>query len=179
MLKSDNIWIDKLSNISRGILLAYEKGYRVIEGRIINPKGKEINGYINQNGYKVFSVKIPLEKRVLHVPVHRFVAYRKFGDLIFSDLVVRHKDGNPLNNLDSNILIGTDHDNHMDKTPEARLAHSLKATIVNRKFTDAQMEQIRKENREGVSYNELMLKYDISSKGTISYIINNKYKTKV
>jgi len=35
------------------------------------------------------------------------------------------------------------------------------------------------ENANGVSYNELMIKYDISSKGTLSYIINNKYKTVV
>jgi len=107
----------ELNKRSRALLFAYNKGYRIINGKIINPKGKTIKGH-NANGYLNFGVNT----KEFHdnVPVHRLLAYQKYGNQILEEgIVVRHLDGNSLNNLEENIVIGTQSDNMMDKTPEA------------------------------------------------------------
>jgi len=66
----------------------------------------------------------------------------------------------------------------MDKQPEARTAHAILASSKKRKFSDAEMAEIKRLHNAGWSYNRLMGKFNISSTGTMSYIINNKYATK-
>lgn len=172
-----------MSNLNKILLFSYEKGYRVVDGKAINPKGKELKLWKNKKGYLSFGIRPNwIEKRTVYrVYIHKLVAFQKFGEKIFeTGIKIRHLDDNPINNLDYNIEIGTNHDNQMDIDPEIRLARALKATVKLRKFTDLQIELIRQDSKiNKLTYKEIMKKWNISSLGTLSYIINNQYKTKV
>jgi hypothetical protein len=174
----------ELSKHDELIKFAYSKGYDfTMEGDIIGPSGKKLKLQItkNNNGVKYyrFGVKTKQnEKR--NVNVHRFIAYHKFGNKIHEPgMYVRHLDNDSLNNSYDNIGIGTASDNQMDRPEEERMACSINAATKRRKFSDKEIEEIRKKHKNGSSYKTLMKEYNISSKGTISYIINNKYKTVV
>jgi len=149
---------------SKLILKAIDLGYRVDrEGVLFGVTNNIMKVTPNKHGYLRFSIRY--EGGKYKVLLHRIQAYQKYREQVFNkNIVVRHKDGNKLNNSWSNILIGTASDNRMDipKDKRRELAsnpkHSHKAIIKDREL--------------GLTYQELMLKYNISSKGTISFIIN-------
>ena len=172
-----------LSKTAQALIWAYKKGYIAKNNQVISHLGNSLK-LRKTKGYLNFSVRPDWETnrtRTYNIYIHRLVAYEKFGDKMFDgDLLVRHLDENPLNNHPDNLELGTDHDNMMDRKPEARLRYALKATIVNRKFSDLEIELIRQDSKiHKLTYPQIMKKWNISSKGTLSYIINNKYKTKV
>jgi hypothetical protein len=43
-----------------------------------------------------------------------------------------------------------------------------------KKYSDDTVLKIQMDRQNGMSYKELMYKYNISSKGTLNYIINNR-----
>lgn len=86
-------------------------------------------------------------------------------------MMVRHLDGNYLNNSESNIDLGTNSDNMMDIPKGVRVSRSSNAS---KKYSDELAQAIKLDKENGMSYKELMIKYDISSKGTLSYIINHR-----
>ena len=119
--------------------------------------------------YYVFSVRC--DGKSYPVAVHRLQAFQKFGTRMFeSGMVVRHLDGNPLNNSVENIEIGTNSDNMMDIPKEVRITKASHPTHVHL--------MIIEDRKKGYSYSELMGKYNISSKGTISFIIKNSLASK-
>ena len=127
-------------------------------------------GTHGKNKYKYFSFRINGE--IIKVYFHRFQAYNKFGDALYEDnIMVRHLDGNYLNNSESNIDLGTNSDNMMDIPKEVRVKRSSNAS---KKYPDELVQAIRLDKESGMSYKELMVKYGISSKGTLSYIINHR-----
>lgn len=129
-------------------VIAKERGYTISEdGIVYNPKNKSV-GTSGKNRYKYFSFRI--NDKIIKVYFHRFQAYNKFGNKIYDEgMVVRHLNGNILDNSIANIEIGTNSDN---------IIVSL----------------IKSDREKGMSYKELMNKYNILSKGTLSYIINNR-----
>lgn len=147
---------------------AYNKGYRINKQEIVlNTLNKELKPNIKKTGYYTFSIRI--NGRVSNVFVHKLQAYQKYGNTLFNnDIVVRHYNGNSLDNSEDNILIGTQSDNMMDKSEINR-----KLDASNPKYNH---EDILKSKEEGLSYSEIMLKYNISSKGTISFIVNKSLK---
>lgn len=149
-------------------IIAKEKGYTITsDGTVYSPKGN-IVGTHGKNGYRYFSFRV--NGKITKVYFHRFQAYNKFGDAIYEDnIVVRHLDGNYLNNSESNIDLGTNSDNMMDIPKEVRIRKSSNAS---KKYPDVLVQMIRLDKEKGMSYKELMIKYNISSKGTLSYIIN-------
>ena len=179
--------IQKLSKQNQSIILAAEKGYKVVKGQVFNPKGKLVNGYLRcgNNGeikYHHFSIVISPHpnKKTFSIRTHNLVAFQKFGESVFQKgIQVRHLDGNSLNNLEENIEIGSQSDNMMDRPKELRLKLAINASSKKRKFSDLTMQEIRDKNKAGIGYTQLMKDYSISSKGTLSYIINNEYKTKI
>jgi hypothetical protein len=159
----------ELSKSNQALIAAYKKGYRIINGEIFNPKGKRLKGYVKQ-GYLNFNLKFGPNS--VSIKVHRFVAYQEFGDETFnSNLVVRHLDGNSLNNSIENLALGTDSDNQFDRHPYVRAVHALKTSWQNRILDDEKLKEFKKDRQSGMSYNQLMKKYGISSKGTVSFII--------
>ena len=91
---------------------AGKKGYCVdIHGNVWS-KTKQLALRKAQDRYQ-FTIRY-YGKRVT-IPVHKFVAYLKFGDEIFKEgIEVRHLDGNSLNNGYENISIGTHTQNMRD-----------------------------------------------------------------
>lgn len=156
------------------MLDAFNKGYRVIDGRIFNPDGKELTGYVNRRGYHLFHHT----KSGPKVYTHKLIAYQKFGDKLFEKgIEVRHLDGNSLNNSEYNISIGTHRDNMMDVPKEVRKRKAIKAAKKLRKFTNEEVDEIKKDYSLLKSYKKVMEKWGITSKGTMHHILNNKYVT--
>jgi hypothetical protein len=158
------------------ILETINKGYTIdSKGVVYNPK-KEIQKIrVGTRGYLLFSVRFG--KKVKIIKVHRLQAYRLYGKNLFNDgIVVRHLDGNQLNNEENNIAIGSKSDNYFDIPEEKRkkmINHmTRKASAKNRKYD---YESIKKDRNAGMNYKQLMIKYNISAKGTLSHIINSNY----
>jgi hypothetical protein len=110
--------------------IAHAKGYRALDdGTVLNPRGKKLSPWVHC-GYLTFKAG-----RGIHLRLHRVVAFQKFGTSIYEPgIVVRHKDGNPINNHPDNLLLGTPYDNAMDRKPEARRDHARKAADKARKY---------------------------------------------
>ncbi len=169
-----------LSKTKEFIRLAHEKGYRVIDGEVISPftgKSRKLRVH-NRDGYKKYVFTVGEKgKSSYPIDVHKLIAYQKYGNKVFDpDFEVRHLDNNSLNNLEENISIGTKSQNQMDKPEKLRRALSVNAATRIRKFTDAEMEKIRKYHR---NYKDTMETFDITSKGTLHYILNTEYQTSV
>ncbi|MFE7083642.1 HNH endonuclease [Priestia megaterium] len=91
------------------IKLASRKGYSINkDGEVINPKGKIVKGSIlksKKSFYKTFGIAFNgISRPIL---VHRFIAYKKFGDIALKAECVRHLNGNSLDNRPNNIDIST------------------------------------------------------------------------
>lgn len=148
------------------LLTSYTKGYRVDnDGLVYGPRGKSLSLKLNSRGYLYFGMKHHSCNYVVSCPVHRLQAYQKFNSLMFNEgIVVRHLDGNRLNNSFDNIAIGTECDNRLDIPKHLRVLYSS--------HPKHNHEDIILDRLNGLTYKGIMLKYNISSKGTISFIIN-------
>jgi len=166
------------------ILIAFERGYKIIDGELYNTKtGNKLKSKLKKQkcGYKTYVFTLSLSKYYKPtINVHRLVAYQKFGNKMFEEgIEVRHLDGDSLNNKEDNIALGTKSENAMDKDPKVRLSAAITASTKNRKFTDKKMEEIRLFYNKGGTYKTTMEKFNITSKGTLHYILNTKYQTKI
>lgn len=165
------MFTDRNSKRSIALLLAFEKGYRITnEGKILNPEGKELKGNINK-GYLRFSIRLGDDR--INVSVHRLLAYQKFGERIFEEgQLIRHLNSNSLDNSWDNIGIGTHKDNMNDKPKEVRLKSAIYASSFIKKHN---YEEVKAYYNETKSYKKVMERFNISSKGTLNYILNSKY----
>jgi hypothetical protein len=156
-----------MSNFNRNEVKAYNLGYRVNEkGDLIglkgNPVGSESGGY--------YRIKIREKGGWINCLTHRLQAYQKYGNKIYkSGIVCRHLNGNSLDNSIHNIAIGTQSDNSMDRKKEDRIAHASYASSFAQVHNHDEI--ISFHNKEK-SYSKTMDKFNISSKGTLHYIIN-------
>jgi hypothetical protein len=153
---------------------ASKKGYLVDGSGKVWYKGKLVSGYKKYRSgvyYISLSIRYSLGESTT-VYVHQLHAYQKYGEkALGDDVVVRHLNGDSLDNSWGNIAIGSMSQNLMDRPAGERKAHSLIAASHQVKY-DA--EAIRKDHKDGLSYRDIMIKYDISSKGTVSHIINKR-----
>lgn len=160
----------------------FKQKYYVKDQCVYNKKNQQLFMYKDDDGYIRFGFVIGSRKdnsrKDISVKLHRIIAYQKYGDLIYvKGMQTRHKDNNKLNNDPSNILIGTQSQNMMDLSSDIRLKKSIHATTFKRKFSDLEVEKIRKYHAINRSYKRTMQKFDISSCGSLWYILNKKYKT--
>lgn len=155
--------------IENKVKYAFERGFDIDkDGQVYGIKGTPLTG-VNDNGYIYVGVRINNKTR--KVAAHRLQAYKKFGDKMFEEgIVVRHLDGDSTNNSWDNIAIGTNSDNMMDMSAEVRLAKALHATSFTRKHDK---ETIKAYYAEHKSYKKTMEHFNISSKGTLHFILNN------
>ena len=150
--------------ISAAIRTAYAKGYRVTrEGKVVSPSGKLRKlrlggGSGGRPQYYTFNIVDDRGKRV-PIPVHRLVAFQKHPrKSMREDIQVRHLDGDHLNNRASNITVGSESDNHMDVPEQERIARAKHAASFLRKLSDLQLQNLRRDQSRGMSYNDLSAK---------------------
>jgi hypothetical protein len=165
--------------IAKNEKLAYELGYRVVDGVPYSYTGRQLK--INSSsGYEVFDITVGKrstgDRHNVKIFIHRMVAYQKYGDELYEHEVVRHLDDNGLNNSGDNLALGSHENNRYDMPPNKRLKFAVNASQNNRKFSDNDMDEIRRFHNG--SYKETMEQFDISSKGTLWYILNKDYITK-
>ena len=166
------------SKNSISMLAAYEEGWRVRLGIIYNKNNDVIEISNASTDY------LRVSKNFLgvrgYVYVHQLVAYQKFGEEVFDKTYkvhVRHKDGNKLNNMEENILIGTPSENMNDKAEDIRKTQAILASKYLRRFTDEEVDDILRDRKNGLSYRELGLKYNVG-KGMLSYLFNHSLYAK-
>lgn len=156
---------------------AYNLGYRIDKsGNVVSPYSGSIRKLqiaSNGNYHKyVFGIRDAATGKRFVIDVHKLAAYQQFGSGVVGDsVVVRHLDGNSLNNAPLNIAIGSRSDNELDKPAAVRKRVAINASSKRRKYTDEEVAKIREYH--SVSYKDTMDKFNISSKGTLHYILNN------
>lgn len=154
--------------------LSKEKGYYVDKkGDVFNKDGKSISLSSNNKGtgYKSFNIRVNGSNPTRSF-VHRLQAFQKFGDVIFKeDMVIRHLNGDSLDNSFENIGIGTLSDNMLDIPKEKR--------VLNASNPKHDHEKIIQDFKNGYKYKEIMEKYGITSKGTVSFIVNKSLKNNI
>lgn len=164
-----------LSKINKFVIYAYDRGYRIVNNKVLNPNGKILKTWTHSNvgdcKYKSFNIVVNKEKS--NIPVHKLVAYEKYGKRMFGDgILVRHLDGNSLNNNHDNILIGNVYDNRNDIKREVRRTLAINASKKLRRFTDEEVIMIKKDRANGMTYKLLCEKYN-TIKSTLSYLFNH------
>ncbi len=173
------------SKAKQGVVLAYDRGYRVTEdGMPIRPDGTPMTFYLSRRHhggprYKILSIMGDNKYDIRKFGVHQLQAYQLYGSKWYDhDVVVRHKNGDALDNSKENILIGSHSDNSMDRPESMRLSTARTAALVRRKLDASQVAEIRTKREYGASYRSLMEEYSLA-KSTISYIVNRKTYTQV
>lgn len=155
-------------NAKERLVEAYEKGYRVDPtGKPIGLRGQLIVAHADKDGYLRFTIKFS-DGKCCGILVHRLAAYQKFKDELFRPgIEVRHLNGNKIDNSENNVAIGSHSQNEMDKDPVKRTEASRRAA---RKLSDEQVAQLRTDRVNGMTYNQLVEKYD-TCKSNVSYIV--------
>ena len=155
------------------VIEAFNRGYVVsLEGQAYNKSGEKV-GWIQyyKSGTPRDYITFKVNKKDVHVPVHRLQAFQKYGYKIFEDgIVVRHFDGKSLNNAWDNILIGTQQDNMMDVPEQIRISRAIHASSFKKKYNDKQIKEFHSISK---SYKKTMEEFGITSKGTLNYILKN------
>lgn len=158
--------------------LALIKGYTVTkEGVLLNRNGVIVKGKIkdSRRDYYVFDIRVGprKENKKVHCMIHRLQAYQKFGGKLYENgIAVRHLNGDRHDNSWNNIDIGTIKDNKNDIPKELISIHCGQ---IRRKYSADTIESIRKDKENGYTYSQLMSKYNITSKGSLHYILHKEY----
>jgi hypothetical protein len=160
--------ISTLTKVNRGIIHANNIGYKVNEnGEVISNRGNIRKLNDNKKGY--YRISIRLNGEQINIPVHKMVAYQKFGDKIFEKgIQVRHLNSNSFDNSYDNIEIGTQSKNMMDTPKEERIRRAKHASSFLKKYNH---EKVISFYNNCKSYKKTMEKFDISSKSTLNFIL--------
>lgn len=152
--------------------IAYEKGYRVTkDGQLLNIKGRKI-GIINSQGYE--STMIRINGKKVTIKTHRLQAYQKYSNELYEDgIVVRHLNGNRLDNSFSNISTGTQADNLKDIPLKQRQLNALPSAHKRIKHPKKLVDKLIEEYKVLKSYAKLSRKFNLSY-DTTYYLINKR-----
>ena len=174
-----------MNNHQKMLKACVTEGYTVLKnGDVISPSGEKIKPYKWGKSIKYLKIRYKnknIVKLITEVAIHRLQAYKKFGDKIFEKgIVVRHLNGNSLDNSWDNIVIGTQSDNMFDRSKESLKEHSLIATRKRQDKFRTYKERclIYEDLRNNIPYSEIMKTYNIPSKGTLSYMKNKSLEYK-
>lgn len=157
------------------LLLVIQRGIYVTEEGIAYKKDKPIRMYLNQGYYRIKTKYwVERKQRDITIQVHRIQAYHIYGDKIFEKgIVVRHLNGNSIDNKRSNIAIGTSSQNSMDIPRNLRVVQAYRASERIIKYDNEMISKIKIDRAKGLTYPELVTKYG-SSKSEMWYIVNKR-----
>lgn len=157
-----------------------DKGYSMGKtGKLFNPNGVEVVGS-DLGGYMSTWQRLKGTESI-QIRFHQIQAYQKFGEKMFEKgIVVRHLDGNPLNNHWDNIAIGTQSDNMLDIPKKIRKEMVLRATRANQNNIRSKKDRelIYKYLSEGKTYRWIIDNTCATSLGTLSYMKNKSLEFK-
>lgn len=155
----------------------YNKGYRVVDNELLDESGN-VRIKNARNGYAYFVTR--LLGRNVHLMHHRIMAFHLYREDMFKDgILVRHLNGNRLDNYSNNIVLGTTFDNYYDIPDDIRKRgiyilreNNDRCVEINRVFDDKTSLEILKDRSSGYTYKNLCEKYN-TSKSTLSYFFND------
>lgn len=169
-----------LSRLSENVVRVFEElEYRVDEdGFVYRPNGSIVSAYIKSGDvsekrvpYYTLSVRLRGHIEPCEIRIHKLVAYQKYDIRSFEPgILIRHLNGNSLDNSPVNIALGSYSDNMFDIDPGVRLARARHAASYLRSITSEEARVIR-ETKPPLS--EIMRIYGVS-KSTASYIRSGK-----
>lgn len=164
-----------MSKSKKALVEAHERGYNVTKsGSVISSKGKLLS-LMENGGYLHFNIKFEGDR--FPIRVHRLQAFQKFGEsMLEGDVLVRHLNGDSLDNSYVNIGIGSHSDNAKDRPKHDRVAHAQKAGKSN-SLPKEVWEQIKEDYAKGLGYKKLRAKYGVGL-STLSYNLSTKAKKK-
>lgn len=158
--------------------IAYKRGFRIEKDGTPSHNGQkcEYTRKPNNRGYYYFTLSVKGKHK--NCAFHRLQAYQKYGDMLYGDgILVRHLNGNPLDNSFDNIALGSHRDNAMDIPKDIRTrASEIGRFTMNYggngcKIPDSDKEKIRADHAAGMGYRRLKRKYGYSM-GGIFYVCN-------
>lgn len=160
-----------MSKIQDVLKVAKGKGYYVDLNGNVYSKNKQLSPKTSRDRL-YFGIRYFGQRET--IPVHKFVAFLKFGNKIFEKgIQVRHLDGNSFNNSWVNIEIGTQSDNMMDIPKEKRIEKAKNGWRKRQRFSEIEKENIKNDRINGLSYREIGEKYNVS-KSTLSYFFKKQ-----
>lgn len=148
---------------------AAKLGYRVSEDglTVTRPTNRIVPQQCTRDGYNRFTFGPKCNR--LTIRTHRLQAFQSFGDALYQEgIVCRHLDGNPLNNAASNIALGTQSQNMMDRPKECRQRCAFNASRSIVKHDHSAVVEFYKEH----GFKATLAHFAISSRGTLSFILN-------
>lgn len=159
---------------NRNEYIAFERGYSVSpNGLVVNKSGQLVKVSINSEGYMIFGIGSTVKNTFKNISVHRLQAFMKFGVLMYKYDVVRHLDGDRLNNSIDNISVGSYIDNYNDISKKDRKEIIKKMAITKRALSKTDINSIFKLKKDGMLQCEIAKQYGLSA-GHISNILNGK-----
>jgi hypothetical protein len=148
-------------------------GYKISEDGIVYTKsGKEFSLFKQQRQFNTppyLAVILHKEGKAYRFMVHRLVALTFIGLPPFEGAIVRHLNGNSLNNHYSNLAYGTNKDDAADQKRCGTFAEGLRSG--KSKFTEVQILEIR--SITGVSNRAIARKFNVGH-ATINFIRSGK-----
>jgi len=159
----------ELSDKNKAVVDAFNRGYRISEcGKYLDTPFSRLYMKNFTQGYPTFGYRLNGKK--INVMWHRLKAYQKYGNDLFKEgILVRHKNHIKTDCSCENILIGTAKDNTEDNPREDILKYVLNATDKWRKYNATEIKEFYNTCK---SYKQTMEKFNISSKGTLHFILN-------
>lgn len=176
-LQIKNNQMKDLSISNKIVKAAYDAGYRVDHVGNVVKDGIIKKTYILNRKPRYADFPMYVNNRRHLVYVHKLCAYQKYGDALFESQCVRHLDGNSLNNAPSNIAIGSFSDNMYDIPNGVRSKRAIYASSCVQKLNKHNHKEILDYYKKVRSYTKVMEKFNISSKGTVSYIIRKSIES--
>jgi len=136
-------------------------GYRVINNKVLDPKGAEMQLKFDSVGYYIFYPNFPFlsgQDRSKSIPVHRLAAYQKYGELLYrKGHIVVFKDGDKTNLAESNLRITNRRELSHFSPMDSRVAEMYKLRT-EKKYTYQQIANSLGVNKSTV-YSALHRKY--------------------
>lgn len=142
-------------------------------GVLKNRKGKTV-GSLNRQGYE--KIQITLGGKCKDVFTHRIQAFKKFGRKMYEkEIQVRHLNDIKTDNSYQNIELGTAKDNYQDRGQEKIKQAQRLATEASKVYSDELVKEIKQYYEDNnKQQKKTMQKYNISSTGTLWYILNKR-----
>ena len=164
------------NTFNKNEIYAHNKDYRVNrEGVLLNPDGKTLKGYY-KNGYKYYKLRKEEDyTKYAAFKISRLQAYQKYkNDMYHKGIVVRHLNGKRDDDSFDHIAIGTQSQNIMDCPKQDRVKRATYASSKNRKYPTETILKIREDRKNGMTYSQLLKKYNIPNDSSLHYILYRK-----